>query len=77
MWRRLSNPDVLIFLQASYPVTMQRKPFKWSQEEYQKQLHRLRNAHGHADIFIDTDDLTPEEVLATALEFLNKLAEEK
>jgi deoxyadenosine/deoxycytidine kinase len=77
MWRRLSNPDVLIFLQASYPVTMQRKPFKWSEEEYQTQLHRLRDAHKHADIFIDTDDLTPEEVLSIALEFLNKIIGEE
>lgn len=77
MWQRLSNPDVLIFLQASYPVTMQRKTFKWNETEYQTQVHRLRDAYEHADIFIDTDDLTPEDVLATALEFLNKIAEEK
>lgn len=73
MWQRLTNPDVLIFLEASYPVTMKRKPFKWSEKEYQQQLHRLRHACEHADLHVDTNDLTPEEVLEIALAFLDEL----
>jgi deoxyadenosine/deoxycytidine kinase len=73
MWQRLSHPDVLIYLEASYPVTMQRKSFKWSKKEYQAQLHRLRDAHDHADLFIDTDNLTPDEVLAIALNYLREI----
>ncbi len=37
MWQRLSNPDVLIFLEASYQVTEHRKPFNWTEKEYQEQ----------------------------------------
>lgn len=70
MWQRLANPDVLIFLEASYPVTKQRKPFDWSEKEYREQIHRLRHANEHANRHIDTDDLTPEEVLKKVLEFL-------
>ena len=73
MWQRLANPDVLIYLAASYPVTKQRKPFQWSEKEYQEQLHRLRHANQHADLHIDTDDLTPEEVQKTVLAFLQDL----
>ena len=73
MWQRLANPDVLIYLEASYPVTEQRKPFKWSEKEYQEQLHRLRHANEHADLHIDTDDLTPEEVLANVIKLINQL----
>ena len=62
MWLRITNPDILIFLQASYLVTMLRKKFDWSEKEYLEQLHRLRHAHTHAHQIIDTDHLTPEEV---------------
>ena len=73
MWQRLVDPDVLIFLQASYTTTLQRKPFNWAEKEYQEQLHRLRHAREHADLHIDTDSLTPNEVLETVLALLNKI----
>ena len=73
MWQRLANPDVLIFLEASYPVTKQRKPFDWTEKEYQEQLHRLRHASEHAELHIDTDDLTTEEVRDIVLDYLNAL----
>ena len=73
MWQRLVKPDVLIYLQASYPVTLQRKPFNWTEKEYQKQKYRLRHAFDHADILINTDHISPEEVLETVLKFLQKI----
>ena len=72
MWKRISNPDVLIFLEVSYAVTLQRKPFHWEEKEYQEQLHRLRHADAHADLHIDTDALTPEEVLQIVLDFIGE-----
>ena len=76
MWQRLANPDVLIFLEASYLITKQRKTFDWSEKDYQKQLHRLRHANQHADLHIDTDNLTPEEVREIVLIFLQDLQED-
>jgi hypothetical protein len=73
MWQRLVDPDVLIYLGVSYPVTLQRKPFNWTEKDYQKQKHRLRHAFEHADIHIDTDSLSPQEILAIVLEFLKGL----
>ncbi len=73
MWRKISNPDVLIFLEVSYPLTMERKNFNWSEREYQIELERLRHAQQHADLFINTDDLTPEIVFEEVLEFLEEL----
>jgi len=72
MWKRLANPDVLIFLEASYPITKQRKPFNWTEKEYQEQLHRLRHANQHADLHINTDDLTPEIIRNMVLDFLHQ-----
>lgn len=70
MWKRLTNPDLLIFLQASYPVTCQRRNLDWTEADYLEQQRRLAHARQHADLFIDTDPLDPDQVLAQALAFL-------
>ena len=72
MWQRMANPDVLIFLKASYPVTLQRKSFQWSEKEYQQQIYRLRHAFSHADIHINTDNISPKELLIIVLEYLSE-----
>jgi hypothetical protein len=73
MWQRFVDPDVLIFLQVSYPTTLERKPFNWNETEYQEQLRRLRHANKHADLHIDTDHLTVEEVRSAVLTFLQSI----
>ncbi len=73
MWQRLVNPDVLIYLHASYPVTLQRKSFSWTEKEYDQQQHRLRHALEHADIHIDTDTLSPKNILEIVLNFIGEL----
>jgi hypothetical protein len=70
MWRRLIAPDILIYLKVSHNLTMARKDFSWSQEEYQEQLERLGHAHQHADLHIDTDERDPDTVLQVALDYL-------
>lgn len=73
MWQRLTNPDVLIYLNVSYPHTVKRRNLDWTYQEYAEQLHRLRHAREHADLCIDTDPLTPQGVLDQALSFLQSL----
>lgn len=71
MWKRLTNPDILIYLDVSYPLTIQRRKMDWTKTEYQEQLQRLRHARLYADLYIPTDHLTPQEVLDRVLSFLN------
>ncbi len=71
MWKRITNPDVLIFLQASYPVCSARRALNWTEEEYLEQQRRLEHACAHADLVIDTDSLTPDEVFERVMAFLN------
>ena len=71
MWRRLTNPDILIYLHVSYPLTIQRRELDWTEAEYAEQLHRLRCAREQADLIIDTDRLSPGEILAQTLSFLH------
>ena len=71
MWKRLSKPDVLIFLEVSYPVTLQRRQLNWTQSEYDIQIDRLHHAFQHADLRIATDQFTPEQILEKVLDFLH------
>ena len=72
MWRRLSNPGFLIYLEVSYENTCLRRNLTWSAREYQEQLHRLRHAREHADLIILTDPLTPAELLSLVLLVLSQ-----
>jgi len=71
MWKKFTNPDVLVYLDVSYPLTITRRQLNWTEAEYQEQLHRLRNAHEKADLFIQTDRLSPKEVLQVVLNFIS------
>ena len=73
MWKRISNPDLLIYLDVSYPVTMQRKNFTWKESEYLEQERRLTHAREHADLVIDTNHLSPQEIEQIVLEYINML----
>ena len=70
MWQRLTNPDILIFLDASYEVTCRRRRLNWTVDEYLEQHRRLAHARVHADCYILTDDLSPQEVRGLFLDFL-------
>jgi len=77
MWRRMIDPDFLIFLSASYEIILQRKKFNFSQEEYCEQKRRLQHAYNHADLVINTDSLTPFDVLRKTKQFLNSASQDK
>jgi deoxyadenosine/deoxycytidine kinase len=72
MWQRLVHPDILIYLDVSYPLTRRRRNMDWTETEYQEQLHRLRHARQYADLAIDTSQLSPAEILTQVLDFLGK-----
>ena len=72
MWQVITNPDILIYLHASFPVSTERRQLKWMEKDHAEQLRRLSHAHKHAHIIIDTDDLNPEQVLRKALDYLNE-----
>lgn len=74
MWKRITNPDVLIFLQVSYAVSQERRPMNWTEADYAEQQRRLSHAREHADLYIDTDNLGIKEVLAQVLDFLKAKA---
>jgi hypothetical protein len=73
MWQQISKPKWLIFLDVSYPVSMQRKKLDWQLADYEEQQRRLAHARQHANLYLMTDGLTPEQVTEKVLEFLNQI----
>ena len=68
MWQKIVNPLVLVYLDVSYEVSMDRKRLNMSPQEFDEQNNRLDHARQHADIYLFTDPLNPEEVLDAVLE---------
>jgi thymidylate kinase len=75
MWQRLNPPDVLIYLDVTLRSAHKRgrKGLGWTQEYLDEQHRRLRHALAHCDLYLVTDDLTKEQVLAETLKFLGQL----
>lgn len=73
MWQKITNPDVLIFLDASFPVSTERRKLTWQKSDHDEQQRRLRHARQHASLLIDTDPLTPEQVLEKTLRYLQSM----
>jgi cytidylate kinase len=70
MWQIITKPQLLIYLHASFPVSTARRKLNWQEKDYAEQLRRLTHARENANLLIETDDLTPEQVLQKALDFL-------
>lgn len=74
MWQIITQPDCLIYLHASYATSTTRRNLNWTESEHAEQLCRLSHARAHAHIIINTDDLTPEQILQKALDALQKIS---
>jgi hypothetical protein len=72
MWQRFSKPNILVYLIVSYPETLRRKKFDWSEKDYNEQIRRVQHARQHADIVVNTDDFTPDGVCEYVLGQLEK-----
>ena len=62
MWKLFTNPDFLIYLDVSYSVSIARSNNSWKEEIFNKQIERLQHARENADLYIQTDNLEPEQV---------------
>ena len=71
MWQIISKPDILIYLSASFAVSTARRKLDWQEKDHIEQLRRLAHAREHAHLIVYTDDLTPEQVLQKALDYLH------
>ncbi|MFK7800816.1 MAG: hypothetical protein AB8G95_04220 [Anaerolineae bacterium] len=71
MWQKITNPDILIYLDVDYPTTLVRRPhIDLGEQRVITQNQRLSHARDHADFYLDTSPLTPKEISEKVLEFL-------
>ena len=73
MWQRVTKPDLLIYLDASYDACTRRRNLSWLPHEHAEELRRLAHARQHCDLYVATDDLTPDRVTDLVLEQLGSL----
>jgi len=75
MWQRLTNPDILIYLDVSMEEAARReglaKPSSWWIEEREV---RLAHARQHCDLYVDTTNLSPQEVIERLLTYLDDVS---
>jgi hypothetical protein len=76
MWQRLNPPDVLIYLDLSLEAAQQRgrRGMGWEQVYLDQEHERLRHARAHCDLYLPTDSLSEEEVLARVVDYLKGLS---
>lgn len=72
MWQILVSPDILIYLDVSFPVSRQRTGSTWQESIFNKQISRLTHAREHADLILNTDTHQPEEILELVKDFLER-----
>jgi hypothetical protein len=73
MWQKIAKPDILIYLSVSFPTSTARRKLNWRRQDYDEQLRRLEHARQHANLSIDTDELTPEQVLQRVIDHLEEI----
>ena len=73
MWQRITNPDILIYLDVSYKKTIARRSLNWTEGEYLEQIKRLQHARQHADLYLDTNLLDQNGVFQAALAWLQHI----
>jgi len=71
MWRKIADPEILIYLDVSFQTTLERSSLSWTVAEYEEQQRRLAHARAHADLIIETDNKTPEEILRKVINYLH------
>ena len=70
MWRKITNPDVLIYLNASFENCTLRRKLNWTKADFDEQLHRLSHAREHANLVVESDTLTAQAVLEEVIVFI-------
>ncbi len=73
LWRHFEKPQWLIFLNVSLEAQRARRPdVSWSGQWHRTEQLRLQQARDHADIVIDTSQMTPVSVAELTVLFLER-----
>ena len=72
MWKKITNPDILIYLNVDFENTIKRSDLNWLPKDLEKQKKRLTNALAEADLVVETSNLNITEVLIKVNSYLKE-----
>ncbi len=73
MWQRISQPDVLVYLDVDYQTIKFRRPrLNFKPEHLAEQNRRLAHARQNCHLYLDTRELSLEVVRDQTLSFLRE-----
>ena len=72
MWA-LRHPDFVVFLDCTYETALKRRAVPWSRGHMDEQRKRLADARAHCDLFVQTDGLSPAQVVDLVVEAIRKV----
>ncbi len=73
MWQRIRPPALLIYLHVDLATQQARRPdVAWNETWLEIEEERLAHARSHADLEVNTNSLTPQEVVGRVLAFLRE-----
>jgi len=70
MWRRLTRPAILVYLDASPAAARSRRAMRLRGTDRAAQRERLAHARRHCHIYVDTDPLAEAQVLEVVVRAL-------
>jgi len=68
----LHDPDFLVVLDSNMDTIRKRRQVPWGEERLRAQRRRLAHARRHCNLYLPTDDLSVEEMIARVLAALEK-----
>jgi deoxyadenosine/deoxycytidine kinase len=71
LWQRFTKPDVLIYLDVTYPVAQKRRNIEWGPERLEEEAGRLAHAREYCDLYLLTDEIPAERVYSQVISFLS------
>ena len=78
MWKEISKPDVLIYLEVDLDNLIARWPNAHFQaHDLLEQNRRLAHARAHCDLYLNTNQLNSDEVKEGALTYLEQLTKSR
>ncbi len=71
LWKMRGYPDCLVFLDVRVETANVRQGRSdWTLAAHTEQLHRLQHARLACDLYLPTDDLTPDDVVERVEQFI-------
>jgi hypothetical protein len=73
MWQRITNPDILIYLDVDFSAVETRRPRSHGGPERLADQHKkLAHARAHCDFYLNTTTFSPVQVQEQVLQFLRE-----